>query len=101
MGMKRICVLMASVAVVAFGAAGIAQAPASEIDAHVAAARAAAGLDFRNTFINLCLAAGGPPGGGSPGGARRGAPAAPAAGAGAANAPTPAGPPAAGRGRAA
>jgi metallo-beta-lactamase class B len=31
-----------------------AQAPQSEIDAHVAAARAAAGLDFRNTLLNLC-----------------------------------------------
>ena len=35
-------------------AAVMAQAPQGEIDAHVAAARAAAGLDFRNTFVNLC-----------------------------------------------
>ena len=33
----------------------LAQAPQSEIDAHISAARAAAGLDFRNTFVNLCL----------------------------------------------
>ena len=31
------------------------QAPQSDIDTHIAAARAAAGLDFRNTFHNLCL----------------------------------------------
>jgi metallo-beta-lactamase class B len=37
----------------------IAQAPASEVDTHVAAARAAAGLDFRNTFLNLCVPASG------------------------------------------
>jgi len=37
-------------------AAGLlAQPPADDIDAHVAAARSAAGSDFRNTFINLCL----------------------------------------------
>jgi len=33
----------------------LAQAPQSEIDTHISAARAAAGLDFRNTFVNLCL----------------------------------------------
>lgn len=55
---------------------------------HIAAARAAAGMDFRNTFINLCLPAGGGAGGargaagGSPGGARGAAP----SGAGAASA---------------
>ena len=39
---------------VLMSAAVMAQAPQDEIDAHVAAARAAAGLDFRNTFVNLC-----------------------------------------------
>jgi metallo-beta-lactamase class B len=40
--------------------AGAPQAPLQdEIDAHIAAARAAAGLDFRNTFLNLCMPAGG------------------------------------------
>jgi metallo-beta-lactamase class B len=48
-----------------------AQAPADGVDAHIAAARTAAGLDFRNTFINLCLGST-PPGGGR-GGAGRGA----------------------------
>jgi hypothetical protein len=33
----------------------IGQAPIEDVDAHVAVARAAAGLDFRNPFINLCL----------------------------------------------
>ena len=33
-----------------------AQAPASEVDAHVNAARTAAGLDYRATFVNLCFA---------------------------------------------
>ena len=37
----------------------IAQVPASEVDTHVAAARAAAGMDFRNTFLNLCVPASG------------------------------------------
>jgi metallo-beta-lactamase class B len=104
--MKRLSILFSSAAIVVLVAAVIAQtpAPANEADAHVAAARAAAGLDYRNTFINLCL-----PGGGGPGGPARGAapanarggnaPAAPAAAAG-----LPAGAPAnpgaaAGRGR--
>jgi metallo-beta-lactamase class B len=47
--------------------AGFAQTPA-EIDSHIATAKAAAGLDFRGTFVNLCL-----PGGAAPGGARGGA----------------------------
>jgi metallo-beta-lactamase class B len=37
----------------------IARAPQGDVDAHMATARAAAGMDFRNTFINLCLPAGG------------------------------------------
>lgn len=35
-----------------------------EVDSHIAAAKAAAGLDFRGTFVNLCLP------GAAPGGAR-------------------------------
>ena len=95
--MKRISVLILSVAVVAFGVAGIAQAPVSEVDAHVAAASAAAGLDFRNTFINLCLAGGGPqaaPAGGAAG--RRSGDAGPRHGR--RRRAAPAGQPAAGRG---
>jgi metallo-beta-lactamase class B len=47
----------------------MAQAPSDDVNAHVAAARAAAGLDFRNTFINLCLPNAGGPGRGGPGAA--------------------------------
>ena len=32
-----------------------AQAPASEMDAHISAAKTAAGLDYRATFVNLCF----------------------------------------------
>jgi hypothetical protein len=35
-------------------AAALAQGLDAEIDAHVAAAKTAAGLDFRNTLVNLC-----------------------------------------------
>src|SRR5690349_10826348 len=58
------------------GSAG-AQTASSEVDAHIAAAKAAAGQDYRGTFVNLCFA-GGPPGGGRAGAGRgaagRGAP---------------------------
>ena len=37
-----------------------AQTPASEVDAHVNAARTAAGLDYRATFVNLCFAGANP-----------------------------------------
>jgi metallo-beta-lactamase class B len=70
-------VVLGSLAVVVSGAALLAQSSQSEVDARVAAARSAAGMEFRNTFINLCLPAGG-------GGARQGA-GAPAAGGAAAN----------------
>jgi metallo-beta-lactamase class B len=60
---------------VMLGTAALAQAPSSQIDAHIAAARAAAGQDYRATFVNLCLPAA--PRGGGPGPAGRGAPAAP------------------------
>ena len=79
-------------------AASAAQAPVSEVDAHIAAARTAAGQDYRATFVNLCLPGGGGPGGGR-GGAGRGVAGAPgAAGAqGAAGRGAPAAPAAAGR----
>ena len=41
------------------GTALVAQSPQSEVDGHMAAARSAAGMDFRNTFLNLCLPSGG------------------------------------------
>src|SRR6187455_852171 len=48
-----------------------AQAPTSEVDAHVNAARTAAGLDYRATFVNLCFA-GANPGLANPAAARAG-----------------------------
>jgi len=81
---------------VASAAAIVAQAPSTEIDTHVATARSAAGLDFGNTFMNLCLqgAAGGGRAAGTAAGAGR-------AGAGAAAPGRAAAPPAAGRAAAA
>jgi metallo-beta-lactamase class B len=40
---------------VLLGAALSAQVPLSDVDAHIAAAKAAAGLDYRATFVNLCF----------------------------------------------
>jgi metallo-beta-lactamase class B len=59
-----------------------AQTPPNEMDAHINAARAAAGLDYRATFVNLCFT-GANPGLANPAVARAGG-AAPAAGRGAA-----------------
>jgi metallo-beta-lactamase class B len=44
-------------ALLLLGTAALAQAPTSDVDAHIAAAKAAAGQDYRGTFINLCLPA--------------------------------------------
>jgi len=72
----------------AVGVLGAAQAPPSDVEAHVAVAKAAAGLDFRNTFVNLCLPAGAPAGvQGGARGAGRGAVAQPAAAGRAASTP--------------
>ena len=86
--MKRTIILSSTLFAVVLGTAVLAQAPSSEIDAHIATAKAAAGQDYRGTFVNLCLPSaprGGGAGGG--GGAARGADAgrgaAPARGAGA------------------
>ena len=64
-------------AVLVMCTAALAQ-PSGEMDSHIAAARAAAGLDFRGTFVNLCLP-GALPGGarGAAGGGAAGAPATP------------------------
>ena len=83
-------VMMSIVTVLVASAIALAQAPSNEIDTHIATAKAAAGQDYRGTFVNLCLP-GGAPGGG------RGAAAPAAAGRGAA-APAAAGRGAAGRG---
>ena len=55
-----------------------AQAPASDMDAHISAAKAAAGLDYRATFVNLCFPGANPalanPAVGRAGGTARGGP---------------------------
>jgi metallo-beta-lactamase class B len=65
---SRLRTLLSSLAAVFLGAGLFAQAPVEDVDTHVAAARTAAGLDFRNTFINLCL----PPAGRGAAGPARG-----------------------------
>lgn len=73
--MKRVPVLLGSLTALLATAPAGAQSQPSEVDIHVANARAAAGQDFRNTFINLCIpntprpGGGGGFGGGAPGGA--------------------------------
>jgi metallo-beta-lactamase class B len=66
-----------------------AQSPASDIDVHIAAAKAAAGLDYRATFVNLCLPGANPAlanpaarAGGAPGGQAAAAPGRPGGGGG-------------------
>ncbi len=76
--MKHVSLLTCSLSAVLLGAVVMAQAPPSEVDAHVAAARLAAGMDFRNTFLNLCVPA--PPGGGRGAAGAPGAAAAPGRG---------------------
>jgi len=54
--MRRTAVMILSLWAIQPGTTTVAQTPpASEIDAHIAAARAAAGQDYRATFVNLCL----------------------------------------------
>jgi metallo-beta-lactamase class B len=67
-GTQSFCVFAASLLVMC--TAAFAQTP-TEIDSHIANAKAAAGLDFRGTFVNLCLPGAAP--GGARGGAGRGA----------------------------
>lgn len=80
--MKRTSLVIGSLSAVLLGTAALAQAPLSEIDAHIATARAAAGQDYRATFVNLCL-----PSAPRGGGAGRGGAAAGAAGRGAGTTP--------------
>jgi len=87
--MKRVLVLSGSLPAI-FLVAALAQAPTNDIDAHTAAARAAAGLDYRNTFMNLCLPTG-PAISGRTGAGRGPAPANAGAPAAAAAAPAPRG----------
>ena len=79
--MKRIFVATCSFSALLLGTVILAQAPPSQIDAHIATAKTAAGQDYRGTFVNLCLPSA-PRGGGAGGRAGGGA-----AGRGAAGAP--------------
>ena len=69
--MKRTSVVISSLSAMLLGTAVLAQAPLSEIDAHIATAKTAAGQDYRGTFVNLCLPSA-PRGGGAGAAARRG-----------------------------
>jgi metallo-beta-lactamase class B len=69
--MKHAPVIIGSVTAMLLGAAALAQAPTSQIDTHIAAARTAAGQDYRATLVNLCLPSAAP--GGGTGAAGRGA----------------------------
>src|SRR5512134_938675 len=72
--MKHTLTVIASLSAMLLATAALAQAPSSQIDAHILAARTAAGQDYRATFVNLCLPSA-PPGGGAAGrGAGAGAP---------------------------
>src|SRR5687768_7990041 len=81
--MKPLAILTSACCALTVGATVMAQVSTSEVDAHVATARAAAGQDYRATFVNLCLPAGAPGGGraGAGGAAGRGGGAARAGGA--------------------
>ena len=70
--MKRTSGAVFSLVAVVLASTAVAQVPSSPVDEHIAAARIAAGLDYRATFVNLCLPT--PPRGGGAGAAGRGAP---------------------------
>ena len=57
-------ILIGSIAAFVCCAGASGQTASSDIDAHIAKAKAAAGLDFRATFVNLCFPGGFPPGAG-------------------------------------
>jgi len=86
--MKCTGILTGLLPVLLVGTAAMAQGPASEIDTHIATAKAAAREDYRGTFVNLCLPGAAPggrgaaPRGGGGAAARGGADAAPRGGAG-------------------
>jgi metallo-beta-lactamase class B len=44
--------------VLVLGTVVVARTPQADVETHIAAARAAAGMEFRNTFLNLCLPVG-------------------------------------------
>ena len=79
--MKRTSVVISALSALIFGSAVLAQAPLSQIDAHIATAKTAAGQEYRGTFVNLCLPSAPRGGGAGRGGAAGGAGAARGAGA--------------------
>src|SRR5687768_8512139 len=68
--MRRTLVWLSTLGALLLSTAAAAQAPVSEMDTHIATARAAAGLDYRATFVNLCFPGANPAlaraGGGAP-----------------------------------
>jgi len=68
--MKRTPILISAFAAVLVSTMSAAQAPTSDVDAHIATAKAAAGQEYRATFVNLCLPTA--PRAGGPGAAGRG-----------------------------
>ena len=76
--MKRARILMGLLPAWLVTAVAFGQVSMSEIDSHIAVAKAAAGQDYRGTFVNLCLPSapvGGARGAAGRGAAGRGAPA--------------------------
>jgi len=72
--MRRTAIVISSLLATLLGAGALAQEPrAGEMDAHVAAARAASGQDYRANFVNLCLPSAPPAGVAGRGAAGRGA----------------------------
>jgi len=72
--MKRTLISIGLLSVLILGISTLAQTPPNEVETHIATAKAAAGQDYRGTFVNLCLP------GAAPGGGARGAGAAPGGG---------------------
>ncbi|HVH26157.1 MAG TPA: MBL fold metallo-hydrolase [Vicinamibacterales bacterium] len=72
--MKHTPIAIASLSAMLLATAALAQAPSSQIDTHVLAAKTAAGQDYRATFVNLCLPSAPPGGGAGPAGRGAGAP---------------------------
>ncbi len=68
--------LFAAASLITLDGAATAQPAQDEIAAHIATAKSAAGLDYRGTFVNLCLPAAARPAGAAAPGRRAGAPAA-------------------------
>lgn len=78
--MKPASILIGPLLAVLLGAPALAQTPTTEVDNHIATARAAAGQNYLALFANLCLPSG--RGAGARGAAGRGAPGRGAAGRG-------------------